>query len=102
MLPPFATEFQMRSFFGLALALSLSLVPACAPVTSAEVAEESIINGTRVTGTYPSVVAVYWQMGTTAGGLCTGTVIGPYAILTAKHCVFNENADGSYTAVPAE
>ncbi|MBW2460829.1 MAG: trypsin-like serine protease, partial [Deltaproteobacteria bacterium] len=25
---------------------------------------------------------------TGAGGLCTGSVIGPYAIMTAKHCVF--------------
>jgi hypothetical protein len=38
-----------------------------------------------------------------SGGLCTGTVIGPYAVLTAKHCVFEERAGGSYRAVtPAE
>lgn len=47
-----------------------------------------IVNGTRETG-LPEVVAVARVTG--SGGLCTGTVISPYAVLTAKHCVFDES-----------
>jgi hypothetical protein len=97
------TPCFLRRSTALAAVLTIALgAPGCMPAGEADAigAEESIINGTRETG-YPEVVAVYWQMGSTAGGLCTGTVIGPYAILTAKHCVFSENPDGSHTLVPA-
>ncbi len=78
----------------LAVAFLASLV-ACVPSPTEEVGASAspIINGTRERG-YDEVVAVIRTSG--AGGLCTGTVIGPRTVLTAKHCVY----DGS-TLVPA-
>lgn len=77
----------------------LLLFAACAPEAPAA-SEAAIVNGTRETG-YREVVAVYWMASSTSGGLCSGTVIGPYAVLTAKHCVFAEGAGGTYTPVAA-
>jgi V8-like Glu-specific endopeptidase len=48
---------------------------------------ESVVGGTREMGR-PEVVAV--ARGGEMGGLCSGTVIGPFAVLTAKHCVFDD------------
>ena len=73
----------------------------CAPA-SIDASPEPVIHGTRETG-HPEVVAVYWaDVASMNGGLCSGTVIGPHAILTAKHCVFQEPAvrGGAYVAVP--
>lgn len=50
--------------------------------------EAPIVDGTRETGE-PAVVAL---MGVT--GLCTGTLIAPTVVLTAKHCVVPERAAG--------
>jgi MYXO-CTERM domain-containing protein len=86
---------QTRALSGL---LFLGFVGACAQ-PSIGVSSEPIIRGERETG-YPEVVAVYWTDGASAGGLCSGTVIGPHAVLTAKHCVFDETASG-HTAVPS-
>ena len=70
------------------------LVSACAPgAGEVELGDEAIINGRAETG-YREVVAIYHDVGSMGGGLCSGTVIGPYAILTAKHCVFDETASG--------
>jgi MYXO-CTERM domain-containing protein len=85
--------------FRRALPLAILLAVSCAPPDTG-VGEEAIVNGVRETG-HPEVVAVYWSASPTAGGLCTGTVIGPYAVLTAKHCVFEEIAPGTHRAVPA-
>lgn len=55
----------------------------------------AVTNGER-TMAYPEVVAI---MGSTATGgdrICTGTLISPYVVLTAKHCVFEEQPDGTY------
>jgi hypothetical protein len=84
----------------LALLLSAVCSFGCAP-SEVEVSRAPIINGMRETG-YPEVVAVYWMSGASAGGLCSGTVIGPYAILTAKHCVFEETATGYRAVAPSE
>ncbi len=46
-----------------------------------------VVNGTRETG-MREVVAVA-RLGS-MGGLCSGTVIGRFAVLTAKHCVFDD------------
>jgi hypothetical protein len=59
-----------------------------------------IVNGTRETG-YPQVVVVARLGITGEAGLCSGTVIGRFAVMTAKHCVFNDNGDGTHTLVPA-
>ncbi len=48
-----------------------------------------IINGTRETGERSVVAVIRRDWVTGAGGLCTGSVIGPYAVLTAKHCVYD-------------
>ncbi|MBI5534416.1 MAG: trypsin-like serine protease [Deltaproteobacteria bacterium] len=60
-----------------------------------------IYQGARETGE-PWVVAVYYQRpGTTKLRLCTGSVIAPRAVLTAKHCVFDEVTSGTWTPVAA-
>ncbi len=73
----------------------LAFLVACVsrPTEEVGVGESPIINGTRERG-YDEVVAVIRTSG--GGGLCTGTVIGPRTVLTAKHCVY----EGS-TLVPA-
>ncbi|MDQ3034523.1 MAG: trypsin-like serine protease, partial [Myxococcota bacterium] len=87
----------MRRLLFASLAL---IVGACAAeVDPVSRASEEIVNGTRETG-HPEVVALYWMSGATEGGLCSGTVIGPYAVLTAKHCVFRDAAGGGEEAVP--
>jgi len=88
----------------LALVFSLAALASCAPVsTDATVAD--VIHGARETR-YPEVVGIYWSnpANPAAGGaLCSGTVIGPHAVMTAKHCVFQEPTvrGGAYVAVPA-
>jgi MYXO-CTERM domain-containing protein len=79
------------------LLLSSVVLGACQAAPSVSVDREPVINGTRETG-YPEVVAIYWTDGSSGGGLCSGTVIGPHAILTAKHCVFQETTPA--VAVP--
>jgi hypothetical protein len=80
--------------------LALVVLGCAAPDVPGELgaARAPIINGTRERG-YPQVVAVA-RLGE-KGGLCSGTVIGPFAVLTAKHCVFTDNGDGTHTAVRA-
>lgn len=86
----------MRRFAVVASILMMLAGCSVAPAPEAELAEAPIVGGARETG-YPEVVAVYWSRSATEGGLCSGTVIGPYAVLTAKHCVFDDRD----VAVPA-
>jgi hypothetical protein len=61
--------------------------PSSPPV---EVTTQAVIDGERERG-LPAVVAVVESMPETgSGSLCSGTVIGPYQVLTAKHCVVDE------------
>ena len=80
------------------LSVGLVLFIGCtaSPADEVRPAEAPIINGMRTTG-QPWVVAVA-RTGT-MGGLCTGTAIGDYAVLTAKHCVFEETSPGRWSAV---
>ena len=66
------------------------------PVASTTAA---IIGGTRITGAR-FIMAVARNGHGGEGGLCSGTVIGDYAVLTAKHCVFAEVSAGRWDAVP--
>ncbi len=55
---------------------------------------ESIVNGERTAANEQAVVAVLNRF----GGLCTGTLIAPRAVLTAKHCVQNPDAEAPSAA----
>jgi MYXO-CTERM domain-containing protein len=79
-------------------ALALS---ACAPDDPVGGASAPIIGGERETGRPYVVAVVRVSSGGAIVGICSGTAITNRHILTAKHCVFNENSDGSYTALPA-
>jgi hypothetical protein len=87
----------MRRFFSMWLVV---LALGChAADESVAASSEAIIQGVRETN-YPEVVALYWSSGASSGALCSGTVIGQYAVLTAKHCVFRRGAGGAYEPVP--
>ncbi len=62
-------------------------------------AEQAVFGGSRTNG-FPEVVAVIRLGRVGSAGLCTGTVIGPYAVMTAKHCVYDEVSPGVHRAVP--
>ena len=83
----------------LAFSLSVVLFASCSPGVDLAVPERApIIGGTRDTG-HPSVVAVYAMMpGASGGALCSGSVIGPHAVMTAKHCVFDETTGVMFPA----
>lgn len=55
---------------------------------------DAIVNGERTAMNEQAVVAVLNRF----GGLCTGTLIAPRAVLTAKHCVQNPDADAPSAA----
>ncbi|HJK90014.1 MAG TPA: S1 family peptidase [Polyangiaceae bacterium LLY-WYZ-15_(1-7)] len=59
-----------------------------APSAPVDATTAAIVNGERTTGNEPAVVAVLNRF----GGLCTGTLVAPRIVLTAKHCVQNPNA----------
>jgi len=60
-----------------------------------------IYKGARETGE-PWVVAVYYQRpGTTKLRLCTGSVVASRVVLTAKHCVFDEDPSGVWKPMAA-
>ncbi|MFO0628122.1 MAG: S1 family peptidase [Polyangiales bacterium] len=63
-----------------------AVVAACAPVDESlapDPAVDAIAGGVRDRGRHPAVVALRLR----GGGLCSGTLIGPRAVLTARHCV---------------
>ena len=58
-----------------------------------------VINGTRTTGKPWAVAVVNLGLAGDAG-LCSGTLIGDYAVLTAKHCVFEDRGGTTWEPVP--
>ena len=73
------------------LSLSLAACSAGAPAAGegAESAEDPIVGGTTDRAKDPAVVAI--DIG--GEGLCTGSLIGPRLVLTARHCV-SQTAEG--------
>ncbi len=59
----------------------------------------ALVNGTPDSD--PSIVAVIHTRESGSRQLCTGTVIAPRAVLTAKHCVFEDLGGSVWTAIPA-
>lgn len=66
----------------------------------AEVAQP-IINGATENNAPWAVMVVQQPAGSTRVRLCTGTVIAPRAVLTAKHCVYRDLGAGTWEVVPA-
>lgn len=68
---------------GLALVLALGCGPAEGPLGGVASRGYGVVGGDATTG-WPQVVA--YLIGGGEGGLCSGTLIGPRAVLTAAHC----------------
>ncbi|MEM9860475.1 MAG: trypsin-like serine protease [Myxococcota bacterium] len=80
--------------------LALFLI-ACSSESPIEGRRSAIINGTPVTGRAQDWAVAVVNSSLAGTGLCTGTIIGPRVVLTAKHCVYAQNDDGSWRAAPA-
>ncbi len=76
----------------LALGLSGALSQLGAPAAAAApVAQSSVVGGTEATpGKFPWMAFVVDFPGANEVTACSGTVLAPRVILTAAHCVFNE------------
>ena len=86
------------------LSLALLLTVACAG-EEVGLNASNIINGTPTTGNTENWTVAIYNVGLTSenAGLCSGTVIGPHVVLTAKHCIYSEPAGGGrvWQEVPA-
>lgn len=78
-----------------ALRYGLFALMSCAPAAQDYGGQASrIINGEPADEDF--VVAIY-----NGWGACTGTVIGPYVVLTAKHCVYRDEGDEVFVPIDA-
>ena len=92
---------MFRGFALFALACAC-LVGACSVGPErTDIGESSseIINGSRDTARPWTVAVVNLGLAGT-GGLCTGTLIGDFVVLTAKHCVFEDRGGATWEPVP--
>lgn len=80
------------------VALASLVFASCAVDADIDGRSDAIISGSRETGERWVVAVIRTDWTTGAGGLCSGSVIGPYAVMTAKHCVF----EGSTRVAPSE
>jgi secreted trypsin-like serine protease len=78
------------------------LAAGCSASDDVHTRSEPIIQGTRETDAPWAVMVVQQPAGSTRVRLCTGTVIAPRAVLTAKHCVFRDTGTGTWATVPTE
>ncbi len=80
----------------------LALVAACTAGEGREEAlgseESAIIEGTTSTSDQDAVVLIVLREGTAPKGLCTGTLVAPNLVLTARHCVSETDPSGACTA----
>jgi V8-like Glu-specific endopeptidase len=88
-----ATGATSRLAFVASAALSLALGASACAADPLGYVEEPIVGGTR--GGNPSVL---WLYDTSAGGMCTASLIAPRVVLTAKHCVQHSGASGPTSA----
>ncbi|MFT5354058.1 MAG: V8-like Glu-specific endopeptidase [Polyangiales bacterium] len=90
----------MKRFLNLALLLSVACTGEEYGLTSS-----NIINGRPSTGATENWTVAVYNAGITSenAGLCSGTVIGPHVVLTAKHCIYSEPSGGGrvWEEVPA-
>ena len=86
----------------LLVALTVTAAWGCA-VTDVDAPAEltqPIIHGATESDAPWAVMVVQQPAGSTRVRLCTGTVIAPRAVLTAKHCVYRDVGTGTWEVVP--
>jgi V8-like Glu-specific endopeptidase len=84
-----------------ALVVTASLGCAFADGDTRVALSQPIINGATARDAPWAVMVVQQPAGSTRVRLCTGTVIAPRAVLTAKHCVYRDLGTGTWEVVPA-
>jgi MYXO-CTERM domain-containing protein len=62
--------------------------------------DEAIYYGAPQSGEPWAVAVFYTRPGTTKIRLCTGSLIAPKAVLTAKHCIFDEASPDNWVTLP--
>jgi hypothetical protein len=93
----------MRRRLPVAASLTLVLVVGCGaiaerPEDGARATSSEIIHGHASTSAEDAVVALGVRQGGTFTSLCSGTLVAPNLVLTARHCVADADAEATCTA----